>query len=176
MQMEAGLDTGPVLACRSTPIRPDDTGSGLHDRLARLGGELLGAELDALEQGTLSPVPQDEAKATYAGKLDKAEARLDWNADAEVLARKVRAFNAWPVAETTLAGRQLRIWDAEPVSEQSTAAPGTVLVADQDGILVACGRGVLRLLSLQLPGGRPVAAKDFVNAHQITDLRLGEAQ
>ena len=176
MQMEAGLDTGPVLACRSTPIRPDDTGSRLHDRLAKLGGELLGAELDALERGTLSPVPQDDTKATYAGKLDKAEARLDWNADAEDLARKVRAFNAWPVAETTLAGRQLRIWDAVSVSEQSTAAPGTVLVADQDGILVACGRGILRLLSLQLPGGRPVAAKDFVNAHKIADLRLGEAQ
>jgi methionyl-tRNA formyltransferase len=174
--MEAGLDTGPVLACRSTQIRPDDTGSRLHDRLAKLGGELLGAELDALEEGTLSPVPQDDTKATYAGKLDKAEARLDWKADAEDLARKVRAFNAWPVAETTLAGRQLRIWDAVPVSEQSTAAPGTVLAADQDGILVACGRGKLRLLSLQLPGGRPVAARDFVNAHKIADLRLGEAQ
>lgn len=173
MQMEAGLDTGPVLACRQTPILPDDTGSRLHDRLAVLGGELLAAELDVIAAGSLQPQPQDDTLATYAHKLDKREARLDWDADAGSLARQVRAFNAWPVAETSLDDRQLRIWEARAEDTDSTASPGTVLSADPDGIRVACGKGVLRLLSVQLPGGRPVAAADFVNAHRITGTRLG---
>jgi methionyl-tRNA formyltransferase len=173
MQMEAGLDTGPVLACRQIPILPDDTGSRLHDRLAVLGGELLAAELDAIAAGSLQPQPQDDTLATYAHKLDKREARLDWDADAGSLARQVRAFNAWPVAETSLHHRQLRIWEARAEDTDSTASPGTVLSADRDGIRVACGKGVLRLLSVQLPGGRPVASADFVNAHRITGARLG---
>ena len=175
MQMEAGLDTGPVLACRQTPIAVDDTGSRLHDRLAALGGELLAAELDALAAGSLQPRAQDDAHASYAHKLDKAEARLDWSRDAIVLARQVRAFNAWPVAETLLDGRQLRIWEAQAEDSDGGAPPGTVITADRDGIRVACGTGVLRLVTLQLPGGRPMAADDFVNAHRITGMRLGEA-
>jgi methionyl-tRNA formyltransferase len=174
MQMEAGLDTGPVLACRQTPILPDDTGSRLHDRLAALGGELLGAELEAIAAGSIRPQPQDDRLATYAHKLNKREARLDWDADAGSLARKIRAFNAWPVAETGLDGRQLRIWAARVEDLDAGAAPGTVLSADREGIRVACGKGVLRLLSLQLPGGRPVSSADFVNAHQLTGRRLGD--
>ena len=174
MQMEAGLDTGPVLACRETPILPDDTGSRLHDRLALLGGELLADELDAIAARTLFPQAQDDNLATYAHKLDKREARLDWVEDAATLARQVRAFNAWPVAETRMDRRQLRIWEAQVDDSDSTATPGTVLTADRDGIRVACGNGVLRLLVLQLPGGRPVTAADFVNAHQVTGTRLGE--
>jgi methionyl-tRNA formyltransferase len=176
MQMEAGLDTGPVLACRQTPIQPDDTGSRLHDRLADLGGELLAAELDAIAAGSLRPQPQDDRLATYAPKLDKREARLDWDADAGSLARQVRAFNAWPVAETRLDDRQLRIWEARAEDTAATASPGTVLSADRDGIRVACGKGVLRLLSVQLPGGRPIASADFVNAHRITGTRLGNTR
>ena len=174
MQMEAGLDTGPVLACRETAILPDDTGSSLHDRLAVLGGELLGAELDAIGAGSLRPQVQDDVQASYAHKLDKAEAGLDWSQDAASLARKVRAFNAWPVAETRLNTRQLRIWEARAEDSTSDAPPGTVIAADRDGVRVACGMGVLRLLILQVPGGRPMAAADFVNAHRILGMRLGE--
>ncbi|MGB5261196.1 MAG: methionyl-tRNA formyltransferase [Gammaproteobacteria bacterium] len=174
MQMEAGLDTGPVLACRQTPILPDETGSHLHDRLAVLGGELIAAELDAIAAGSIRPQPQDDRLATYAQKLDKHEARLDWSADAGILARKIRAFNAWPVAETRLDGRQLRIWEARAEDMDAGTPPGTVLSADRDGIRVACGKGVLCLLSLQLPGGRPVSSADFVNAHQLTGTRLGD--
>lgn len=175
MQMEAGLDTGPVLAVRTTPILPEDTGSSLHDRLAEMGAELLSAKLASIEAGRLQPQAQDDRLTSYAHKLEKSEAQLAWDDDAEQLARKVRAFNAWPVAETRLAGRQLRIWDARPVSVATSGVPGTVLSADQEGIVVACGRGALRLLSLQLPGGRPVTAADFVNAHDIAGVCLGGA-
>lgn len=174
MQMEAGLDTGPVLACMKIPISPDDTGSRLHDRLARLGGQLLADNLAAIEQQRLIPRVQDEALATYARKLDKGEAQLDWRADAAELARKVRAFNAWPVAQTTLGGKQLRIWEAEAVPGNNEGIlPGTVTVAGRTGIDVACGTGCLRLQRLQLPGARPVSAADFINAHAVEGVRLG---
>jgi len=175
MQMEAGLDTGPVLACQRCRIEADDTASSLHDRLSRLGGELLAGNLAALEHASLVPQPQDPAQITYAGKIDKADARIDWTADAAHLARRVRAFNSWPVAETRFEGRQLRIWEAAPVTRQVTAPPGTVLSAGKDGIDIACGAGVLRVLTVQLPGGRPLSAGDFINAHTLDGVRLGNA-
>lgn len=173
MQMEAGLDTGPVLACSTCPILPDDTASRLHDRLAEMGGRLLADNLASLAGGGLEPRIQDEAAVTYARKLDKAEAQIDWSESAVVLARKVRAFNAWPVAETRWNGRQLRIWEAEPLVRATAASPGTVLAATRDGIEVACGEGSLRLLTVQLPGARPVGAIDFLNAHNLDGACLG---
>jgi methionyl-tRNA formyltransferase len=173
MQMEAGLDTGPVLACKSCAIAADDTGSRLHDKLALQGARLLAANLDALEGGDLVPRPQDDALASYAGKLEKSEARIDWGRPATDLARMVRAFNSWPVAETRYDGRQLRIWEAIPVQGDVTVPPGTVLSATREGIDVACGDGHLRILRLQLPGARAVPAADFINAHSLEGVCLG---
>ena len=173
MQMEAGLDTGPVLACKSCEIAADDTGSRLHDKLAQQGAQLLSVNLDALERGELEPHPQDDTRASYARKLEKSEARIDWSRPATELARMVRAFNSWPVAETRYLGRQLRIWEAIPLPGGRAVPPGTVLSATRDGIDVACGGGCLRILRLQLPGARAVPAADFVNAHSLEGVCLG---
>lgn len=173
MQMEAGLDTGPLLACRHCEIENTDTGSRLHDRLAQLGAGLLADNLDALERGALTPQLQDAAKATYAHKLLKSEALIDWSCAAAEIARKVRAFNAWPVAETSYLGRQLRIWEAQPREGESSAPPGKVISAGRDGFEVACGSGRLLVRKVQLPGARAVSAADFMNAHALEGVCLG---
>lgn len=173
MQMEAGLDTGPLLACRRCGIGTHETGSQLHDRLAQLGAGLLWDNLGALERGALKPQPQDESMATYARKLDKSEALIDWSAAAVAIARKVRAFNAWPVAETRYLGRQLRIWEAQPLAGDAAAAAGTVVSAGRDGIEVACGEGRLLVRKVQLPGARAVSAADFVNANLLEGVCFG---
>jgi len=170
MQMEKGLDTGPVLLSLRTPISGDDTGGSLHDRLAALGAEVLGDGLKLLRAGMRPvPQPQPEEGVTYAHKLEKGEARLDWNQPAPVLARRVRAFSPWPVAEAELAGERLRIHAAHALDEAAGAAPGSIVAAGRDGIDVACGEGRLRLLRVQREGGRPVSAADYLNARQ--DLR-----
>ncbi|HJS35278.1 MAG TPA: methionyl-tRNA formyltransferase [Pseudoxanthomonas sp.] len=167
MQMEAGLDTGPVLLAQSMPIGPDDTGGQLHDRLSDLGAQVLRDALGLLRAGVrLPPHPQAEEGVVYAHKLDKAEARLDWSQPAEVLARKVRAFNPWPVAEAQVAGERLRIHGAVVVDQAHGAAPGTLLTAGRQGLDIACGDGVLRLRVVQREGGKAITAADYLNARR----------
>lgn len=172
MQMEAGLDTGPVLLHQELPIAATDTGGQLHDKLAELGAQVLSDGLGLLRAG-IKPIarPQPEQGVTYAHKLDKAEARLDWAQDADALARTVRAFNPWPIAEATLAGERVRIHGAVALDEAHGQAPGTVLAASRDGIDIACGQGALRLRVLQREGGKAITAADYLNARR--DLRVG---
>ncbi|WP_323153494.1 methionyl-tRNA formyltransferase [Stenotrophomonas maltophilia] len=172
MQMEAGLDTGPVLLHQELPIAATDTGGQLHDKLAELGAQVLSDGLGLLRAG-IKPIarPQPEQGVTYAHKLDKAEARLDWAQDADALARTVRAFNPWPIAEATLAGERVRIHGAVALEADHGQAPGTVLAAGRDGIDIACGQGALRLRVLQREGGKAITAADYLNARR--DLRVG---
>ncbi|MBH1531498.1 methionyl-tRNA formyltransferase [Stenotrophomonas maltophilia] len=172
MQMEAGLDTGPVLLHQELPIAATDTGGQLHDKLAELGAQVLSDGLGLLRAG-IKPIarPQPEQGVTYAHKLDKAEARLDWAQDADALARTVRAFNPWPIAEATLAGERVRIHGAVALDLAHGQAPGTVLAASRDGIDIACGQGALRLRTLQREGGKAITAADYLNARR--DLRVG---
>ena len=172
MQMEAGLDTGPVLLHQELPIAATDTGGQLHDKLAELGAQVLSDGLGLLRAGIM-PIarPQPEQGVTYAHKLDKAEAKLDWAQDAEALARTVRAFNPWPIAEALLAGERVRIHGAVALDVAHGQAPGTVLAAGREGIDIACGQGALRLRVLQREGGKAITAADYLNARR--DLRVG---
>ena len=165
MRMEAGLDTGPVLLERRTPISRDDTGGSLHDRLAALGANVLAEGLRRTLAGeTLVATPQPEEGVTYAHKLDKAEARLDFSRPAIELERQVRAFDPWPVAEGEIAGEALRIWAAHALEGDHAAAPGSVLGAGRDGIDIACGQGALRITAVQRAGGKRIGASDYLNA------------
>jgi methionyl-tRNA formyltransferase len=172
MRMEEGLDTGPMLATRALDIGADDTAKTLHDRLARLGAELIGETLDALTQGRAREVPQPSVGITYAQKISKSEALIDWRQDALQIGLCVRAFNPWPIAETRLNGVQLRIWDARAFGSFREAVPGKVLAATPDGIEVACGSGVLRVLQLQLAGRKPLSAHEFIRGQRLEGARF----
>ncbi len=171
MQMEAGLDTGPMLHTLACPIAAEDTGGTLHDKLAAMGAQALMEALPGIAAGTALPQPQDDALATYARKLSKDEAQIDWSLAAAELARRVRAFTPWPVAQTTLDGRTVRIWAAGAVTGEGR--PGQVLAGDHDGIDVATGAGALRITRLQMPGKRPTEAADFLNAHRLDGVFFG---
>jgi methionyl-tRNA formyltransferase len=168
MRMEAGLDTGPMYLKRPLALDPRETGGSLHDRLAVLGAEALMAALRGIADGTLVPEPQDDALATYAKKLSKEEALIDWTRPAAEIGRMVRAFNPWPVAETRLGGDVLRIWDAElPGQSAGPVEPGRVIATGKAGIDVATADGVLRITRLQPAGKRPMAAAEFLNARKL---------
>ena len=164
MRMEAGLDTGPVMLRSEIGIAADDTGGSLHDKLAALGALALGEGLRRTLAGeTLVATAQPETGVTYAHKLEKSEARLDWNESAVVLERKVRAFDPWPVAEADLAGERVRVWAAQALPGKG-ATPGAIVAATKQGIDAACGDGLLRVTRLQRAGGRIVTAADYLNA------------
>lgn len=169
MQMDSGLDTGPMLLARATPIGPEETAGELHDRLAQLAAELLADALDRLEAATLpQPQPQDGSLATYAPRLQKHDGAIDWSGDAEAIARQVRAFNPWPVAFGQIRGATLRIFRAHPEPEAATKLPPGSLITGAgacDQIRVACGRGVLVIEELQAPGRKRMPASAWLNAH-----------
>lgn len=173
MQMEAGLDTGPMLLKMSCPIGADDTGGSLHDRLSPLGAEALMEALPGIADGSLKPEVQNDELATYASKLDKSEATIDWSRSAVELSRQVRAFNPWPVAQSVLNDKVLRIWDAVHLEGGEGETPGRVLSCSREGIDVATGDGVLRITKLQMPGKRAMVASDFLNAHKLDGVTLG---
>ncbi|MHB0888336.1 methionyl-tRNA formyltransferase [Acidithiobacillus sp.] len=171
MQMEAGLDSGPVLWTSRTPIYPDDNAATLHDRLAILGAAALRQTLDRLWMGALRPVIQDHERATYARKLRKEEATVDWQRPAAELARLVRAFNPAPVAHTLFRSKGLRIWQARAEEWTPPAPAGAVVDLSADGLGVACGNGMLRLLQVQPAGKAAMSAGDFLRGYRVL---LGE--
>lgn len=173
MQLDEGLDTGPVLLERRRPIGLRDTAGDLHDALSELGAAALLEAIDGLSTGELLPRAQPAEGVTYAAKIEKSEARIDWNASAAQIDRQIRAFNPWPVAETRLAGEALRLLRSGVADAQACeAAPGTVLGVAEDGLRVACGEGVLAVNELQRAGKRPVSARDFANAVRLAGLRF----
>ncbi len=164
MKMDAGLDTGPVIAQTRCPIAADETAGSLHDKLAVLGAGILIETLPRIADGSAEAVEQDDTRANYADKITKQEARIDWQERADVLERTVRAFNPAPVAHACLNGQELRIWEANcDMDNGASRAPGKIIAVANSGIVVACGKGRLILKRLQLPGKKPVAVAELLN-------------
>jgi methionyl-tRNA formyltransferase len=172
MHMEAGLDTGPVYVSESTSIGDEETAGELHDRLARLGADLLVDKLEAILRGDLEAKQQDEIGANYASKIRRQDAALDWTRPAAEIARAVRAYNPVPGAWFELDGESIKCWQAR-VLDDGESPPGVVLDAGKDGVDVACGEGVLRLLEVQRPGRRRVTAAEFAAQNSLVGKRLG---
>jgi methionyl-tRNA formyltransferase len=188
MQMDEGLDSGPALLQRRIAIRPDHTGGTLHDELALLGADALIETLEGLSAGVLSPHPQPADGVTYARKITKAEARIDWSGDARSIERQVRALNPWPIAETTLEGEPLRVFAAQVVSAESgqpvsaenvptklhkTHEYGSIVGLNEESIIVRCGTGSLALTRVQRPGRRPVSAREYAQTSSLLGRRFG---
>ncbi|WP_421246140.1 methionyl-tRNA formyltransferase [Aeromonas sanarellii] len=166
MQMDVGLDTGAMIRKVSCPIAADETSASLYDKLAGLGPQALVDTLDAMAAGDTVAEPQDDALANYAEKLSKEEARIDWSMDAVAIERCIRAFNPWPISWFEVAGQTVKVWQAEVVPQAHGQAAGTLLKADRQGIDVATGKGVLRLLTLQPPGKKAMPVSDLLNSRR----------
>ena len=176
MQMDEGLDTGDMLAKTEVPLEPDETGGSLFDKLSRAGAELLIRTLPALEQGTLTPEKQPlESPTAYARMIRKEDGRIDWNLEAEAIERRIRGLNPWPSAYTELTGKILKIWRAEVLPKESGQTPGTVTEAGKGGFCVQTGKGVLRLLEVQLEGKKRMDAQAFLRGfHAAPGMKLEE--
>ncbi|MDE2091464.1 MAG: methionyl-tRNA formyltransferase [Gammaproteobacteria bacterium] len=170
MQMNAGLDTGDILDVRKTAIRDEDTAQSLHDRLAKLGAEAIVELLAALPD--VKCMPQDDSRATHAAKLTRAEARINWASSATDIARRVRAYNPWPVAHTQWRGEWLRIWAAQAIPSAESSLPGTVINARPEGIDVTTGDAVLRIKELQAAGRCRISAADFAHGRSLVGERF----
>ena len=182
MQMDEGLDTGDMLLTLRCPIEANDTGSSLHDKLSLLGAEALMTALPGIIEGRNAAEKQDEQLANYAQKLQKSEAMIDWKNSAQQILRQINAFNAWPVAQTQVDIKadgtleMMRIWQAQLIDNKASAdVPGKVIRCDKQGIDVATGQGILRLLNIQLPGKKPMDVQAFVNATDLTGRVLGDS-
>ena len=162
MQMDAGLDTGDMLLVERLPIAADDTSASLHDKLAALGARLIVEAIEMAACGGLTPVPQPAEGVTYAHKIEKAEAAIDWTQPADAIARRIRAFDPFPGASTLMSGEPVKVWRCQVEPDAAHAQPGTVMAADGAGIVVACGSGALRLTELQRAGGKRLPAADFL--------------
>jgi methionyl-tRNA formyltransferase len=173
MEMEEGLDTGPMLLIERTPITPQDTTATLHDKLAAMGAGMMVKVLRKMEQGVVEAVPQPEQGVTYANKILKDEAVLDFSQPAREISRKIRAFNPFPGAHGEVNGTVIKLWGAEVLDQGSSALPGQVIAADaQHGIVVACGEGALRLTQLQKPGGKRLPAAEFIKGFPLDGQRF----
>ncbi len=173
MAMEEGLDTGPMLLVERTPITPQDTTATLHDKLAAMGAEMMVKVLRKMEQGVVEAVPQPEQGVTYANKILKEEAVLDFTQPAREICRKIRAFNPFPGAHGEVNGTVIKLWGAEVLDGGTNAAPGQVIAADaQHGIVIACGEGTLRLTQLQKPGGKRLPAAEFIKGFPLDGQRF----
>ncbi len=168
MQMDAGLDTGDMLYQKEIVISPKDTYASLHDKLMVLGGEAIVEALPLLEQGKLVPRKQEDALSCYAHLIDKTMGELDFTKSAEILDRLIRGLNPWPSAYTTYHGKQLKVWEAEPVKSPKAGKPGEILAVEKDAVLVAAGSGALRITSLQLSGKKRMSAHDFLLGVRMT--------
>lgn len=176
MEIRPALDTGPVYAVRELTIGAEETAGALHLRLADLASDLLMSNLEPLLSGQLEPTPQDEGDATYAPKVEKGDGRLVWNESAMLLARRVRAYNPWPIAEGQLSdGRRLRIWRAADSPARTLDEQGTIVSADASGIAVATGAGVLRILEVQPPSARPMPVAAWLAANDVSGLKFVSA-
>jgi methionyl-tRNA formyltransferase len=169
MKMDAGLDTGPILSIRRTPILPTDDSQVLHDRLAQLGAELLAETIPGYVAGKISPQPQPATGSTYAAKIKKEDGQIDWNLPAQKICNQLRAFTPWPGAFTFLQmepkPQMLKIWKAEPV--EKSGGVGEIISADKSGIVVGCGAGAFRILELQREGGKRLSAEQFLIGHPL---------
>lgn len=183
MQMDEGLDTGDMLLVQALPITPDDHTGRLHDRLAAMGGELVLQGLDLAAQGRLVRTPQPAEGVTYAHKVDKSESPIDWTQPADVIARRVRAFDPFPGASSTIGGEVIKLWSAQAQDDAAaagatrTSTPGQVLAADAHGVCIACGQGQLQVTELQRAGGKRLPAADFLRGFPLQPgQRLGAGE